>query len=150
MKSIFEQSTVDQFIERLEQLTPYSKPEWGKMTVYQMLKHCTENEKMNLREKSYKRLLPGRLFGRMVMNKIVKDDRPMSKNNPTHPALKIKSVGDFETQRLELISLLRRYPNSSKTDLENLVHPFFGKLTLKEWEIYIYKHLDHHLRQFGV
>lgn len=150
MKSVFEQPTIDQFIERLQSLTPHSKPKWGKMTVYQMLKHCTENEKMNLRDKTYKRLLPGILFGRMVMNKIVKDENFMSQNNPTHPALKIKGDGDFEMQRNELITLLKRYPTSSKTELENLVHPFFGKLKLSEWEIYIYKHLDHHLRQFGV
>ncbi|GAB5486208.1 MAG: hypothetical protein Pars93KO_26420 [Parasphingorhabdus sp.] len=150
MNSIFERTTIDQFTERLNELTPYSKPEWGKMTVYQMLKHCTENEKMNLRITTYKRLLPGRLFGRMVMNKIIKDDLPMSKNNPTHPALKIKGDGDFETQRKELINLLNKYPSSSKKELERLIHPFFGKLKLHEWEIYIYKHLDHHLRQFGV
>lgn len=150
MNSIFEQTTIDRLVQRLEQLTPYSKPEWGKMTVFQMLKHCSENEKINLGDKKYKRLLPGRLFGRMVMNKIVKDDKPMTKNNPTHPALKIKGEGDFEGQRAELISLLQRYPDSNKKDLENLVHPFFGKLKLQEWDIYIYKHLDHHLRQFGV
>lgn len=150
MKSIFEQSTIDRFIERLQNLTPLSKSNWGKMTVYQMLKHCSENEKINLRDNTHKRLLPGRLFGRMVMNKIVKDEKPMSKNSPTHPSLKIKGEGDFETQRNELITLLKRYPASSKSELENLTHPFFGKLKLNEWEIYIYKHMDHHLRQFGV
>lgn len=150
MKSIFEQSTIDRFIERLQNLTPLSKSNWGKMTVYQMLKHCSENEKINLRDNTYKQLLPGRLFGRMVMNKIVKDEKPMSKNSPTHPSLKIKGEGDFETQRNELITLLKRYPASSKSELKNLIHPFFGKLKLNEWEIYIYKHMDHHLRQFGV
>lgn len=150
MNSIFEQSTIDQFAERIRALSQQSKPEWGKMTVYQMLKHCSENEKINLRINSYKRLIPGILFGRMVMNKIVKNDSPMTKNNPTHPALKIKGDGDIDAQKTELISLLNCYPTANKTELKNLVHPFFGKLSLKEWEIYIYKHMDHHLRQFGV
>lgn len=98
------------------------------------------------RKRQYKRLFMGKLFGRMALNGILKDDKPMKKNQPTHPEFKIKGNGNFETEKAKWIDLLNGYNGFSNT---NFVHPFFGKMTKEEIGKYIFKHTDHHLRQFG-
>lgn len=150
MKDIFEQKTIDEFKHRIHNLSEDAQPLWGKMNVYQMLKHCSENEKMILQEKSYKRLFFGKLFGRMALKSMIKDDKPLDKNQPTHPEFKIKGEGDVESQKEIWLSLLDKYPQKTAADFDQFVHPFFGKMGKKEVAIASFKHIDHHLRQFGV
>lgn len=150
MKDIFDPQTIREFTSRIQNLTESSTAQWGKMTVYQMLKHCSENEKMILGEKKYKRLFFGRLFGKMALNSMVKDDKPLDKNQPTHPEFKIKGEGDIEAQKQVWLSLLDKYPQKTEADYEQFVHPFFGKMNKQQVSIASFKHVDHHLRQFGV
>lgn len=86
----------------------------------------------------------------MTLNKIVKDDKPVGKNSPTFPAFVVTGTGDVEYQKKQLISLIKKYETRDKASLEGTVHPFFGKMTAQQIGILDYKHLDHHLRQFGV
>lgn len=146
METIFNQKTVDGLTDRINQLKTTNNAQWGKMNAYQMLKHCTLNEEMFQGKRQYKRLFMGKLFGRMALNGILKDDKPMKKNQPTHPEFKIKGNGNFETEKAKWIDLLNGYNGFSNT---NFVHPFFGKMTKEEIGKYIFKHTDHHLRQFG-
>lgn len=150
MQDIFDINTITAFKRRINKLNANSKAQWGKMNAYQMLKHCSENEKMNLGQVKYERLFIGKLFGKMALKKMVKDDQPIGKKSPTHPKFVITGQGDFSAQKEELISLIEQYPTKNQSELEGFVHPFYGKMTLKELNIDIYKHLDHHLRQFGV
>ncbi|MBI0400675.1 DUF1569 domain-containing protein [Cyclobacterium marinum] len=146
METIFNQKTVDGLTDRINQLNTTNNAQWGKMNAYQMLKHCTLSEEMFQGKRQYKRLFMGKLFGRMALNGILKDDKPMKKNQPTHPEFKIKGNGNFETEKAKWIDLLNGYNGFSNT---NFVHPFFGKMTKEEIGKYIFKHTDHHLRQFG-
>ncbi|AEL25257.1 DUF1569 domain-containing protein [Cyclobacterium marinum] len=146
METIFNQKTVDGLTDRINQLKTTNNAQWGKMNAYQMLKHCTLSEEMFQGKRQYKRLFMGKLFGRMALNGILKDDKPMKKNQPTHPEFKIKGNGNFETEKAKWIDLLNGYNGFSNT---NFVHPFFGKMTKEEIGKYIFKHTDHHLRQFG-
>ena len=146
METIFNQKTVDGLTDRINQLKTTNNAQWGKMNAYQMLKHCTLSEEMFQGKRQYKRLFMGKLFGRMALNGILKDDKPMKKNQPTHPEFKIKGNGNFETEKAKWIDLLNGYNGFSNT---NFVHPFFGKMTKEEIGKYIFKHIDHHLRQFG-
>lgn len=48
-----------------------------------------------------------------------------------------------------IIHLNKFHKNGPETCISH-PHPFFGKLTSEQWGKGIYKHLDHHLKQFGV
>ena len=146
MKTIFHTANVDELVIRIHSINPEAKAKWGKMTPYQMLKHCTLSEEMYQGKTSYKRLFIGRLFGQMSLKSILKNDAPMKQNEPTHPAFKITGSGDFEQERLKWIELLKGYSIFSNPDF---IHPFFGNMTREQIGFYVYKHTDHHLRQFN-
>lgn len=146
MKSIFDKRNIEELVGRINALQANAQAQWGKMNVYQMLKHCTMSEEMFQGKRQYKRLFIGKLFGRMALNGILKNENPLKKNQPTHPDLKITGTGDFETERHKWIDLLKGYFAFSNPDF---IHPFFGKMTEDEIGKYVYKHTDHHLRQFG-
>ncbi|MEM6645158.1 MAG: DinB family protein [Bacteroidota bacterium] len=150
MKTVFDQSTTAQLVQRIMRLSSSYVPLWGKMTVYQMVHHCIKSERMYLGEESYKRLFIGRLFGRMALNSLMKDEAPMEKNQPTHPLFKMTGAGDLEPAKVQWVTLLERYPTTSSADYAGFVHPFFGHMTAEQVGRYVYKHTDHHLRQFDV
>ncbi len=149
MKDIFNQNTVAEFQTRINNISADSTAQWGKMNVYQMLKHCTENDKMLTKERKFKRLFIGRIFGRLALRTSL-NDKPFTHNSPTHPDLIIKDNGDVETQKQEWLSVIEGYYSKPSTTFENFVHPFFGKMTPQQISKFAYKHIDHHLRQFGV
>lgn len=146
MKTIFDTQTVAALVDRINTLHPNSPAQWGKMNAYQMVKHCTLSEEMFLGKKSYKRLFIGKLFGSMALKGILKNENPMKKNQPTHAEMKITGTGDFENERKKWIDLLHQYSSFSNP---TFVHPFFGKMTKTQIGDYVFKHTDHHLRQFN-
>jgi hypothetical protein len=146
MKTIFDKNTATSLIIRINSLKPQDKVQWGKMDAFQMVRHCILSEEMYLGKKKYERLFIGRLFGKMALNGTLKNVEPMKKNSPTHPDFKITGSGDFEAERQKWITLLEQYAQFSTT---NFVHPFFGKMTKEQIGYYVYKHTDHHLRQFN-
>ena len=107
MKTIFDQPTREELIQRIQLLSESSKPSWGKMNIYQMMKHCVLCEEMYLGKRTYKRSLIGRIFGRIGLNQIIRDDKPLKPNSPTSPAFKIKeTTGDVSTEKNKWISLI--------------------------------------------
>lgn len=150
MKDIFDPTTIANLKSRIANIETSNRANWGKMNPGQMLRHCIENEKLMLREKAYKRLFIGRLFGKMALHTSIKDDAPMKKNNPTHPALRIKTSGNVAHDKAQWMTLLEKYPTMQPADYEGFVHPFFGSMNRAQVGRLAYKHIDHHLRQFGV
>jgi hypothetical protein len=146
MKSIFEESTNDELIRRIDLVNENSKAQWGKMDVYQMLKHCTLWEEMISGDKKYKRVLLGRIFGKMALKNMIKDDKHVRHNMPTVPGFEITDHGDFSSEKNKWIAMVKEHANFSNTDF---VHPFFGKMTKEQIGLLAYKHTDHHLRQFN-
>ena len=147
MKSVFESSTRQELANRINSLHEQSNKKWGKMNVFQMLKHCSLHEEMMLGKIKIKRVLPGLLFGRMFLKKVLKDDKPFGKNSPTSSLLKTTGdSGDIEQQKKEWINQIEQYQDYTNP---NFVHPFFGPMTKEQIGFYAYKHADHHLRQFG-
>jgi hypothetical protein len=148
MKSILDAATRHEVIARISALDETSKPLWGKMNVYQMLRHCELCEQMYLGEKKYKQVFIGRLFGGMGLKRMLKDDKPMGRNAPTSSAFKVAEAdGDVAAEKRKWIELISQYAHFSKNDF---VHWFFGKMTREQVGQFVYKHSDHHLRQFGV
>lgn len=139
------QTTRDEIIKRVRSLNENSTAQWGKMNVYQMLKHCALWEEMFLGKKQYRQSFLGRLFGKIALKGMMKDE-PIKPNLPTVPSFKITGNGDVSAAKTEWIKLIEEH--SLRTP-SGFVHPFFGKLTAEQAGFIAYKHCDHHLKQFN-
>ncbi|PIB35869.1 hypothetical protein BFP72_10920 [Reichenbachiella sp. 5M10] len=148
MKTIFDQNVLSELQLRIDHLSPQATAAWGKMNTYQMLRHCILSERMFLGDNEYKRLFIGRLFGKVALKGILKNDNPLKENQPTHPAFKITGQGDIVPLKNNWKTLLERYSTISPDELAGFLHPFFGAMTRDQIGQYVYKHTDHHLRQF--
>lgn len=146
MKSIFDKETNDELIRRITMLNENSNAVCGKMTVYQMLKHCTLWEEMISGEKKFKRMFIGRLFGKIALKNLIKDEKPMSRNAPTVPGFSITDHGDVLSEKKKWIEMVENHPGFSNP---GFVQPFFGRMTKEQIGLLAYKHTDHHLRQLN-
>jgi hypothetical protein len=149
MKTIFDKTTREELINRINMLSENSTAQWGKMNIYQMLKHCTLWEEWISSEKKYKQVFIGRLFGKMALKNLLKDESPIRRNSPTIPDLRINRIGkngNVLSERAKWIALIEEYEHFSNNDF---VHSFFGKMTKEQIGYLSYKHTDHHLRQFN-
>ena len=147
MRSVFEKPTRDELISRINSLNENSTAQWGKMNVYQMLKHCTLCEEMYLGKKKYKRAFMGRIFGKIGLRNLLKDETPLKPNEPTSPFFKVpEKDGNVLDEKKKWMSLISEYAQFSN---DNFEHWFFGKMTKQQVGQFIYKHTDHHLRQFN-
>lgn len=149
MKTIFDNATREELIDRINSLTKSNTAQWGKMNVYQMTKHCTtwNNWILGNSQYVYKQEFLGKIFGKMALKSMVKSDAPMKKNMPAGIfAIKAKN-GDVEQEKKTWVEQIRQYGHYSNPDF---IHDFFGKMKVDEIGIFVYKHFDHHLRQFNV
>ncbi|MGZ3844971.1 MAG: DUF1569 domain-containing protein [Flavisolibacter sp.] len=147
MKSVLDQSAREELINRINRLNENSKAEWGQMNVFQMLKHCVLCEELYMGKITHKRAFMGRIFGKLGLRNILREDKPFPKSAPTSTAFKVKDVtGDVESEKKKWVSLVEQYGNYS----HDFVHWFFGKMTREQVGQFVYKHDDHHLRQFNV
>ena len=145
MKSIFNQSTRVEIKNRIQSLSADNTAQWGKMNVSQMMRHCTKWDEMALGKTVYKQSFLGRLFGKMALKDIMKDE-PMKKNMPTVPSFKVKEEVNIAEEKIKWIKLIDEYENYSAN---GFIHPFFGTMTREQTGYLVYKHTDHHLKQFG-
>jgi hypothetical protein len=149
MESLFNTKDNQKVIDRINSLSHTSQSQWGKMDVAQMLAHCQAPLYVAFGEKKLKRGLMAILFGKMIKNQLMKNDKPFDKNLPTDKTFIVVDKREFEKEKNTLIGLIKRFTEKGPDGLTQEPHPFFGKLTGKEWDVLQWKHLDHHLRQFG-
>jgi hypothetical protein len=150
VKNLFETETVDEVKERIARLRPDSERLWGKMNPAQALEHCSRGMEMALGDRTPPRVLVGRIMGWMVKPMALGNDEPMRRNSPTAKELVVQDERDLVTERARLCGLIDRFAAAGPKGCTRHPHAFFGRLTPDEWAILMYKHLDHHLRQFGV
>jgi len=151
MKNLFDAAVTSQVQTRLGNLTPQSERRWGKMTAPQMLAHCSLSMQWALGEVvPEKAPLPVRLVGRLVKPMVFRNEEPLRKNTPTAKSLIVADERDLSKERARLAGLIDRFSAGGAGGCTKNAHGFFGKMTADEWAILMYKHLDHHLRQFGV
>ena len=150
MKNLFDKTKVKEIKDRLDNLSANSERQWGTMNSAQMLAHCSLAMKMSLGDIRPPRMFVGRMIGFLVKPMVLKNDEPMRKNSPTVKDFVVADNRDFAIEREELIVLIDRFYNAGQSGIKSYTHSFFGKLRPQEWAILMYKHLDHHLRQFGV
>lgn len=145
MKTIFDKTTRDEIINRINSLNENSTAQWGKMNASQMVKHCSQWDEMAMGKRKYKQSFMGKLFGKMALKDMMKDE-PMKKNLPTVPSFKIKENPNLAEEKKKWINLLNEYQHFSN---DGFIHPFFGAMTKEQTGSMVYKHADHHLRQFN-
>lgn len=151
MTQIFTQEGAQQFIDRIEQLTPQSQPQWGEMNVAQMLAHCNVTYELVYTDKHPK---PKNPFMRWVLRSFVKNtvvsETPYKKNMRTAPHFLMTSAKDFEKEKERLIGFIRHTQELGADYFDGKESHSFGPLNKTEWNNMFAKHLDHHLTQFGV
>jgi hypothetical protein len=145
---IFEPITSLDLKARLEQLKSDSHAQWGRMNVAQMLAHCcTPYDQIEGRTGGGSWLL--RLLARHFFKESAVGEMHFRKNIPTPKSFVISDPRDFERERKRLTALIDATHTQPAAAFEGKCHVTFGRLTAKEWSNLLYKHLDHHLRQFG-
>lgn len=147
VKNLFDADAHQEIVARLYLLSPESKALWGKMNVSQMLAHCKRAFRVPLSDKPLPRMFAGRLFGWLIKHKLY-DNKAYKKGLPTAPNFIIRDEREFEKEKKELLELVHQF-QSSPEKIGLYPHPFFGSYTKEQWGLSMWKHLDHHLRQFG-
>jgi len=149
MKNLFQPDAVDEVISRIDKLQPTTQRQWGKMDVAQMMAHCSAALDLASGRLIRPRILLGRLIGPFV-RPMYSNDKPFSRNSPTDKKLVFSDKRDFSGEREQLKVRIRQFHQGGEAHCTQHPHPFFGPLTPREWSTGMYKHLDHHLHQFGV
>lgn len=149
MKSIINKDSNIQIIERINKLTPSTQPQWGKMDVARMLAHCIVGLKIAFGEIKPKSNFFMKLMGKFFKKKIFASES-FKKNSPTSKEFIIVDDKDFEEEKAKLISYVKKCVESGTDVFSKNPHVFFGHLTIEEWDELMFRHLDHHLKQFGV
>jgi hypothetical protein len=149
MKNLFQPDAADEVISRIEKLQPTAQHQWGKMDVAQMMAHCS----LVLDSASGVTVLPRMFIGRILgpfFRPIFTGDKPFRRNSPTDKKFVITDKKDFAREKEDLKVRVRQFQQGGEAQCTRNPHSFFGPLAPREWAVGMYKHLDHHLRQFGV
>ena len=148
MKSLFSPSVAKEILNRIDKIESTSQRQWGKMNVAQMLAHCANGLEMAMGVINPRRVFIGRLIGGFLKS-VYTNEKPFSKDSPTSEEIKVTTPKDFAAEKVRLIELVKQFSEGGESGCTQHPHPFFGKLTPSEWSIGMYKHIDHHFRQFG-
>ncbi len=148
-KSLYSPNVYQGCLSRIDRLMQESKPQWGSMSAAQMFAHCTEILEVTNGKELKDTPFIVKLFKGMIRNMVV-NEKPYPKNSKTHPQYRQATEKDFEVEKQRLLDALAKFVNMDKEKAENIKHPIFGKMSEEEKGWSMYKHLDHHLSQFGV
>jgi Protein of unknown function (DUF1569) len=150
MTSIFDSDTIRQFDNRITQINNDSERLWGQMSPDQMLAHCCVPYEYIFDERKDAPPLFMRWMLRLFFKKAMVNEVPYRPNTPSAPMFIKKDRYDLEEQKKRLIRYLERVAELGPSHFEGKKQISLGKLSAEEWNGLLYKHLDHHLRQFGV
>tara|TARA_R110002049_G_scaffold290372_1_gene473692 strand:- start:1385 stop:1837 length:453 start_codon:yes stop_codon:yes gene_type:complete len=150
MKNIFDKTVTDKVIERINELNSNSEPKWGKMSVGQMLAHCCVTYEFIYDNKHPKPKGFKKWMLKTFVKKIVTNEKPYKRNGRTAPEFLITSEKEFNTEKDRLTSYILKTQELGTDYFHQKESHSFGKLNSNEWNNMFYKHLDHHLNQFGV
>lgn len=147
MKTLFNVDDRTNLMQRLDWLAPDSKPLWGRMDCGQMLAHLADGVRMSIGELETKP--KGRLLSFAPLRHAIIYWFPFPKGAPTAPELISRRAENCADEAAELKQLVERF--AARAGAESWpAHPAFGRLSERDWGVLVYKHIDHHLRQFGV
>jgi len=148
MQNLFDPKDRDEIAQRLSKLQPTSPRQWGKMSVSQMLAHCATALETPCGDRKASQRFIGRVLAPFVKPSVL-GEKPLGRNAPTSPDLRITDDRNFAAEHARLVALVERFCKRGPSQVDGTVHDFFGRLTADQWGRLMYKHLDHHLRQFS-
>lgn len=149
-KNLLKKEVATSILNRIANLDVYNKPKWGEMNATEMLLHCNSCNKQILEEydvQSKKTTFKQYLLKLLALY-IAPNFTKGLKSESRHIAKGKISDTHFEAQKMEFIKIIKQFPLNTRP--LTLIHPAFGNISTNEWGIAAYKHMDHHLRQFGV
>ena len=149
MQSILDPKSIEDFKEKSLAVQEQTPANWGKMNAAQMFQHLNKSLEVILTDKPIKRMFMGRIIGKSIKKKALKGTDPITKNSPTAPSFVSDDNVDFEKEKQQWLAYLDQFLTTKEEDMEGKVHPFFGKMTGNQWNVLIYKHVVHHLKQFS-
>lgn len=149
MPSLFDPTGRAEVLTRLDLLAADRAPLWGKMTPAQACAHCAVGLRLALGEATMKRPWFAPLVG-PLMRRLILSPKPFARNAPTAPLFRVTDPRELEAERRTLAALVRRFGEGGPGGVRKDPHPLFGPLAPAEWDLMQWKHLDHHLRQYGV
>lgn len=148
--NIFSKPVVEQIIERINSLTPTTQGKWGKMSVDQMLAHCNVTYELIYDDIHPKTNFLMRFILKTFVKKVVTNEVPYKQNSSTAPQFIVKGDKNFEAERKRLIGYITKTQQLGESHFDGKESHSFGALNKTEWNNMFYKHLNHHLTQFGV
>jgi hypothetical protein len=152
MKTVAESRVLRALTHRLDALRPETPNRWGTLSAPEMLCHLGDSAEMVLGIRP--RVGPVRSRTRRVV-KWIGLWTPLRwphgwRTNPAHdPRLAGTRPSVFTTDRQRVISAMAGIAGATPAALEP-AHGVFGRMSVRDWQRYTYKHTDHHLRQFGL
>lgn len=148
--NIFTKEVSNQVIDRIKKLNPETKAQWGKMNAAQMMAHCNVAYETVYTNKHPK---PNAILGFIIKTFVkgaVVGPKPYPKNGRTAPIFVIADERELEKERNILIDNINKTQELGEAHFDGKENLSFGNLNKNEWNNLFYKHLNHHLTQFGV
>ena len=149
MQSLFKPADREDLSRRLAALEPGAQRQWGKMDPAQMLLHCAIGLEAATGDRPTKQSFLGKLVKPFIIRTVL-GEKPFRRSVPTDPTFVVSDAQDFGLERARLAMIIDRFVQRGPESAERQTHVFFGRLSGDQWGRLMYKHLDHHLRQFGV
>jgi hypothetical protein len=143
MKSLWQHDARLTILRRIDSVQAGTTPLWGRMSAERMMRHLAQSMSMANAELPVKsKKVPLRFFPLKQLGVYV---LPMPKGLPTAPELLEGDDSSIEIAREDLHRAIESFMRCTVFP----EHPVFGTLTKRAWGVLTYKHIDHHLRQFG-
>jgi hypothetical protein len=147
MKTMWDGPCQREIRDRVARLSPESKGEWGKMSAPQVVCHLADSLKMALGDLPVtSRHMPIRY---PPLKQFIVYVAPFPKSAPTAPELQVRAPGAWSADVADLQALVDRFVARGSESTPWVDHPAFGRLSRRAWGVLVYRHMDHHLRQFG-
>ncbi len=150
LPNYFSKEVSEKLIQRINSLNPSTTPVWGTMQVSQMLAHCNVTYDMLFTDKYPSPNFFVKALLKLFVKPTVVGEKPYKKQSQTAPAFLIKDERNFEIEKQKLLANISKTVDLGESHFEGKASNSFGNLSSKEWNNLLYKHLDHHLSQFGV
>ena len=146
MPSLRDASTRNSLVQRLQQLTPDTRPKWGKFDAPRMVCHLNDALAVSLGEIPTS-TMNMKAFQHFPLKHLVIYVVPFPKGAKAPPDMLSSAPTNFDDDRQRLLERMERM--AAAPDAPGPEHPLFGPLTYEEWNTLHCKHIAHHLKQFG-
>jgi hypothetical protein len=151
MQNVFDAKDAQEYINRINNLTPETQRKWGKMSVDQVLAHLNVAYDLTFTPEKFPK---PNFIAKFLLSKFVKpkitNEIPYKQSLPTSPVFIIADERNFEEEKAKLIGNIQRVQQLGREAFEGKENINFGKMTAQCWNNMFAKHLNHHLDQFGV